>query len=82
MKQWNLIITGLMVLLFGCKSVDVSTKSNITEDVEKNQQSKGTGFVITLETGKHHNHPTFAIWLETTDGEFIQTKNYLQFSAL
>ncbi|HON18509.1 MAG TPA: hypothetical protein PK990_04990 [Salinivirgaceae bacterium] len=29
-------------------------------------------FSLTLEQGKYYNHPTFAVWLETVDGQFIQ----------
>ncbi len=36
------------------------------------QNASLTSFSLTLEAGNQHNHPTFAVWLETVDGQFLQ----------
>ncbi|MDD2564023.1 MAG: hypothetical protein PHU27_07405, partial [Salinivirgaceae bacterium] len=35
-------------------------------------QNGGKNIEITFTNGKSHNHPTFAIWLETMEGKFVQ----------
>lgn len=36
------------------------------------QNNALTSISLTLEAGKHHNRPTFAVWVEAIDGQFIQ----------
>jgi hypothetical protein len=38
-----------------------------------NPTGEGQSYTVHLVPGKSHNHPTFAVWLETGNGEFIQT---------
>lgn len=43
------------------------------ENLSANSDAEGTAFHMTFEAGEAHNHPSFAIWIETVDGKFIQT---------
>lgn len=41
---------------------------------QQNQLNAGaTAFEMTFKAGDAHNHPSFAVWLEATNGNFIQT---------
>jgi len=41
--------------------------------LKTNPEAKGTLFEITFLPGRGHNHPSFAIWLETPDGRYVET---------
>ncbi len=71
MKSYSLILIAFL-LLPACKS------SRIQEDPQKVNlvsNSMGTGTVVTLEfsRGKSHNHPSFVLWAEDMEGNFLQT---------
>lgn len=58
----------------GCKSTKVDEKqSDNTELIEKNFSMDGQKLNFAFESGSAHNHPTFAIWIETPDGTMVQT---------
>jgi len=71
MKFYSLILFAFL-LLPACKS------SRIQEEPQKvnlTANSLGTGTVVTLEfsRGKSHNHPTFVLWAEDMEGNYLQT---------
>ena len=41
--------------------------------ISVNPGGDGTVFEMTVFSGKAHNHPSFAIWLEDVDGNYVQT---------
>ncbi|MFA6403060.1 MAG: hypothetical protein WCX31_15770 [Salinivirgaceae bacterium] len=47
-------------------------KTGEIESIKTNIDGKGTGLEFNLTIGKEHNHPTFAIWLEDMQGNYIQ----------
>lgn len=47
-------------------------KEKEPEKIEANINGKGYEIDITFLTGKGHNNPSFAIWIESMDEEFIQ----------
>lgn len=51
-------------------------KTNGQQDLEtitKHFADKGMSLEISFVAGRAHNHPTFAIWLEDTEGNLLQT---------
>jgi hypothetical protein len=54
-------IKNLIIILLSISALALTGQNNAL-----------TSFSLTLEAGKHHNHPTFAVWLETIDGQFVQ----------
>ena len=44
-----------------------------TESLTANQTAKGTALQLHFEAGEAHNHPSFAVWVEDLQGNFIQT---------
>ena len=71
MKSFNLILI-VFLLVPACKS------SRIQEEPQKVNlaaNSMGTGTVVTFEfsRGKSHNHPSFVLWAEDMEGNYLQT---------
>lgn len=75
----NLIIIAATIILAGCTS-----QKNITTDSEKittTPEKIYTKLEFELTTGKSHNHPSFAIWIEDLDGNYIETLYVTQYFA-
>jgi hypothetical protein len=66
-----LVIT-ILVVLTGC-SGRLIEQPLVMETIVTNQDGSGINLEITALTGKHHNHPTFSVWIETPEEEYIQT---------
>ena len=73
----SLIYFSLVLILsaVSCVPADrlasgVTTTETVISKVFGNQ---GTELSIHLNRGKHHNHPTFAVWIEDLEGNVIQT---------
>jgi hypothetical protein len=71
MKSCSLILIAFL-LLPACKS------SRIQEEPQKVNlvaNSLGTGTAVALEfsRGKSHNHPSFVLWAEDMEGNYLQT---------
>ncbi|MBK7028978.1 MAG: hypothetical protein IPH45_07125 [Bacteroidales bacterium] len=47
--------------------------TDVPERITSNIAGTGQKIEIEVFRGKSHNHPTFAIWLEDTDGKYVQT---------
>lgn len=67
--------TPLIILLATGLSLNIGARKNETtfSQHEVAQQNTGTELVLTVEHGKEHNHPVYAVWLADEDGSFIQT---------
>ena len=65
------IILAFLIILAGCAS-----KQNLPGTIETLTTSPeiiNTNLEFKLTTGKYHNHPTFAVWIEDKDGNYIET---------
>jgi hypothetical protein len=58
-----------------CKTAGTGTgDSRVTvEEMVSNLNGTGVPLELSLTKGKSYNHPTFAVWLEDTEGHFLQT---------
>jgi len=69
----TLLITSsiLLILLTSCKHAD----QRVTEPdiVITNGSGAGAQFEISFTKGEKFSHPVIAIWLETAEGQYIQT---------
>jgi hypothetical protein len=71
----------LLIVLSGisaCKpgAEGKSSKARIQDSIvllSSNIDGTGRSIEIEMIRGKSHNHPTFAIWIEDTNGKYIQT---------
>lgn len=85
MKTVKNNLPRLMILIFivtvsisSCKSgkEGKSSKARVQDSVvllSSNVNGVGQSIEIEMIKGKAHNHPTFAIWLEDTSGNYLQT---------
>ena len=72
MKNLNLLLTSLLIsTLAACSSS--KTKPADLEVINVNAYINGVPFELKATTGKGHNHPTFAIWVEDMDENYLKT---------
>jgi hypothetical protein len=77
MKSTFIII--IIFLFVGCAS-----NQNLTEEkmvISSTPEQINTPLEIELTKGKYHNHPSFAIWVEDLDGNYIETLYVTKFVA-
>lgn len=81
-KMRLVILVGILVvastLFTYCKSGEgsksrKSQKNEVLENITSNNLGNGKVLEITFHKGKSHNHPSFVFWLESLDGEYLQT---------
>lgn len=74
MKNYILLFT-VILMLFACNTSNNTLKTpNIEHDtIFSNLKGKGLDLIIEFEIGEEHNYPSFVFWLETLDGQYIQT---------
>ncbi len=80
MKRKQLIIIiplfaaiTLLVSQFGCSASSRLTNAYPTDTLYTNPEGEGELLEISFLRGPEHNHPLMAVWLEDTDGNYIQT---------
>jgi len=72
--RFLIVIAVLVVLaLSGCSPVSVRENQSSVAVIHSNIDGKGTALSLEFHKGPAHNHPSFAIWLEDLEGNFIQT---------
>ena len=78
-KLW-LLLTGLITIfsMHSCKPASEGKSSQGRKAdpltlITSNPAGKGSLIEFEMRKGKAHNHPTFAIWIEDTNGLYIQT---------
>jgi hypothetical protein len=73
-QVYKLIIFASLISLFSCgTNKSAVDKTSEFDEIRVNQNSNGQTLDIKLEKGIGHNYPTFAIWVEDMDGNFLQT---------
>lgn len=61
-------------LIAGCRTTEKKLpEQEVKEEIKTNINGKGLTLKIDFEKGKGHNHPLFAIWIEDTLNNYIQT---------
>lgn len=69
----------LSILLAGCASQHKLT--NEKEIITTTPEQINTKLEIEFTKGKYHNHPSFAIWIEDLDGNYIESLYVTQYFA-
>jgi hypothetical protein len=69
----------LSILFAGCASQQKLT--NEKEIITTTPEQIITKLEIEFTKGKYHNHPSFAIWIEDLDGNYIETLYVTQYFA-
>jgi hypothetical protein len=73
--KFVIVVSGI-ILLFSCaegKKLSSGEEVIFVDTIYSGLQSEGLEIKLEFVKGKSHNHPTFAIWLEDLEGNFIQT---------
>jgi hypothetical protein len=79
MKKSNLLtpVIVLFILLIGMHACQPTRQTKPIENdvttIMKVYNEAGDYFNVSLKPGKHHNYPTFAIWMEDMEANPIQT---------
>lgn len=74
MRNTNLFTTITLIIFVGlisCTSKQVPAP--IFENIKSNNNAQGLELEIKFLKGTSHNHPTFTIWVEDVEGNFIET---------
>lgn len=72
LKFWLLLPATFLMLFPGFSAAQKSDKEN-RETIVTNIEGTGQEIIITMVSGKSHNHPMMAVWLEDSGGKYIQT---------
>ena len=75
----NIILIAISFLLAGCASKQKLTSEN--ETITTTPEIINTKLEFNLTKGKYHNHPTFAMWIEDLDSNYIETLYVTQYFA-
>ncbi len=68
MKKWILLLS---VIAVSCVSKRVAESEIIS--ITSNTSGSGNPLTIEFVKGKAHNHPSFAVWIEDLEGNYIET---------
>lgn len=74
LKYLSLIVLSAVVLtaFTSPESKRKKKKNTAPTQVETNIQANGYDIELSFTAGEEHNHPTMALWLEDSEGNFIQ----------
>ena len=75
----NIILITISFLIAGCASKQKLTSE--TETITTTPETINTKLEFNLSKGKYHNHPTFAMWIEDLDSNYIETLYVTQYFA-
>lgn len=70
--QISIIIFAIIIVFSSCKTSEKGVEITVYKDSIKIME-KGSNLKITLLKGKSFNHPTYAIWTEDMEGNFLET---------
>jgi len=67
-----LLISLLSLLVFSCSNSRLPVEE-APDYISSNPAGQGPALEIQMVKGEGHNHPLMAVWVETPDGQFVQT---------
>lgn len=67
-----LLILLLSVLVLSCRNTRMPVEE-ASDHISSNPSGRGPALEIEMVKGESHNHPLMAIWVETPEGQFVQT---------
>ena len=71
MRSFSLIILAFL-LLPACKSGKIQDQPQIVS-LSANPAGTGPALTFDFQKGKAHNHPSFVLWAEDMNGNYLQT---------
>jgi hypothetical protein len=70
-KRLFILVIVSFLWLFACKTTQEKNQAILSISVVKNTETPG--MKISFHKGEGFNHPSFVLWLENLDGEYIRT---------
>ena len=71
MKSYSFLLIAFLILP-ACKSSRIQ-EAPVKMDLVANPTGKGPAINLEFSRGSAHNHPSFVLWAEDMDGEYLQT---------
>ncbi|TFG43477.1 MAG: hypothetical protein E4H43_01655 [Bacteroidia bacterium] len=74
--MYRFLLISIIFLAGACSASSPRTKNQVPEEktiLATNTAGKGQEIVVDLTRGESFYYPLFAVWLEDTDGKYIQT---------
>jgi hypothetical protein len=68
----RLVAVMFLTIQFACRH-NVPPVVKTYDEIISNRNGQGQKILVSFERGPLHNHPSFAIWVEDTSGNYIQT---------
>ncbi|MBL7113875.1 MAG: hypothetical protein ISS19_18195 [Bacteroidales bacterium] len=68
----NILIFITLLMLISCKSSKIVMYDDY-QSIIANAGKEGPAITLEFKKGKEHNHPSFVLWAEDMDGNYIQT---------
>jgi hypothetical protein len=68
----RLVATMFLIIEVACRH-NVPSVVKTFDEIISNRNGQGQEIIVSFERGPSHNHPSFAIWVEDTTGNYIQT---------
>lgn len=69
---WALLII-VSFSMFQCASGKKIAEETLADTLQTNREAAGTDITFRFQKGEQHNHPLMVIWIEDTDGDYIET---------
>lgn len=67
-----LLIIPITMLVVSCRNTRVTVEESPAQ-ISSNPNGKGAKIELEMTRGEGHNHPLMAIWIESEEGQYIQT---------
>lgn len=68
-----ILLIFLLPFTWQCTNTERTVSDVISDTLTSNFAGKGVELILEFEKGKSHNHPSFAIWAENMNEEYLQT---------
>jgi hypothetical protein len=65
---------GAILLFGGCRATrGLQERLSLVDTIQSGDLKEPLSIELTFTSGEEHNHPTFAIWIEDMEGNYVQT---------
>ncbi len=70
-KKLFMLVVATFILVINCTQGHKTGQQAIEKEIKSDVSDIGDNLYFEFTPGKHHNHPTFAIWIEDLQGNYI-----------
>ncbi len=69
----NIFFALIILMAYSCGFNTSKTNNDLFEEINTNSEINGKKLTVTFTKGISHNHPLMALWVEDTNGKYLQT---------